>query len=469
VTAPRVAIVGGGLTGLVAAWHLREDVEVVLCEASPRLGGQIRTIDLADGPLDVGADAFLTRQAAGPDLLTSLGFGAEDLIHPATGKVHLWLGDRLRRLPTGTVFGVPTDLRALAASGVLAPADLAFVASEPLRPRRSVPGDRSVADLVGERFGARVVERLVEPLLGGVYAGDARQLSAQATLPPVWTAAQEHRSLLRGLAAWRAATAADERPLFVTVRGGLRRVVERLASRLGSRVRTASPVRAIAGGPGGFTLQLDSHTERADAVVLAVPAAVAAHLLAPGWPQAARELAGIRTASVAVVALAYDRHDAASLPWSGSGVLVPRGQGRLVKAVTVSTNKWPHLAGRRRIVLRASVGRIDDDRACDLADDELRARVDAEVRAALSLTGPAREHAVMRWPDALPQYAIGHHAKLDRIRHLVAQGPPGLHLGGASFDGVGLSARAAEGARLAHDVRWQLHAAGVGLPAETVS
>ncbi len=444
MTRPRVAIVGGGLTGLTAAWHLREDAEVVLHEASAQLGGQIRTIDLPDGPLDVGADAFLARQPAGPELLSALGFGAEDLIHPVAGAVQLWLGDRLRRLPAGTVFGVPTDLRALAASGVLGPADLAFVASEPLRPRRSVPGDRSVADLVGERFGARVVERLVEPLLGGVYAGDARQLSAQATLPPVWAASQEHRSLLRG------------------------RVVERLANRLGPRVRTASPVRAVSGGPRGLLLHLDDRTEEADAVVLAVPAAVAARLLAAGWPQVARELAGIRTASVAVVALAYDRGDAASLP-PASGVLVPRGEGRLVKAVTLSTNKWPHLAVRRRVVLRASVGRIDDDRARDLADDELRARVDAEVRAALSLTAPAREHAVVRWPDALPQYTIGHHAKLDRIRHLVTQGPAGLHLGGASFDGVGLSARAAEGARLAHDVRWQLRAANARPAAETGS
>jgi len=457
VTAPRVAIVGGGLTGLAAAWHLREDADVVLHEASPRLGGQVRTIDLADGPLDVGADAFLARQAAGPELLSALGFGAEDLVHPAAGTVQLWFGDRLRRLPARTVFGVPTDLRALAASGVLGPADLAFVASEPLRPRRSVPGDRSVADLVGERFGARVVERLVEPLLGGVYAGDARQLSAQATLPPVWAAAQQHRSLLRGLAAWRAGTAGDDRPVFVTVRGGLRRVVERLAGELGSRVRTSSPVRAVTSGPQGPVLHLGDRTEQMDTVVLAVPSADAARLVATGWPQAARELAGIRTASVAVVALAYDRGDAACLP-AATGVLVPRGEGRLVKAVTLSTNKWPHLAGRDRIVLRASVGRIDDDRVRALADDELRVRVDAEVRAALSLIGPAREHAVLRWPDALPQYEVGHHAKLDRIRHLLEQGPAGLHLGGASFDGVGLSSRAADAARLADDVRWQLRA-----------
>jgi len=455
VSAGRVAVIGGGLTGLATAWHLRRDAEVVVHEASDRLGGQIATVPFADGPLDVGADAVLARQQAGPELLEQLGFGVEELVHPATGAVQLWLGGRLRPLPGGTVFGVPTDLRAVAASGVLGPADLAFVASEPLRPRRFVPGDRSVADLVGERFGARVVERLVEPLLGGVYAGDARRLSAQATLPPVWAAAEEHRSLLRGLAAHRARTVTDDRPVFLTVRGGLGRVVERLANDLGSRVLTGSPVRAISAAADGLALHLDDRAELVDAVVLAVPAAAAAALLATAWPKAARELAGIRTASVGVVALAYDRRDAAALP-TGSGVLVPRSEHRLVKAITISTSKWPHLADRRRLVLRASVGRIDDDRALALDDAALSERVDREVRAALGLLGPARDRLVVRWPDALPQYTVGHHAKLDRIRHLLEQGPPGVHLGGASYDGVGLSARAADAVRLAADVRWQL-------------
>ena len=451
----RVAVIGGGLTGLATAWHLRRDAEVVVHEAADRVGGQIATVPFAGGPLDVGADAVLARQQAGPELLDQLGFGAEELVHPATGAVRLWLTGRLRPLPSGTVFGVPTDLRAVAASGVLGPADLAFIASEPVRPRRFVPGDRSVADLVGERFGTRVVERLVEPLLGGVYAGDAGQLSAQATLPPVWAAADEHRSLLRGLSVHRARSAGDDRPVFVTVRGGLGRVVERLAGDLGPRVRTGSPVRAISAADDGLALHLDDRTEVVDAVVLAVPAAVAAALLTPGWPKASRELAGIRTASVGVVALAYERRDAAALP-AGSGVLVPRSEGRLVKAITISTSKWPHLADRRRLVLRASVGRIDDDRALALDDAALAERVDREVRAALGLLGPARERLVVRWPDALPQYTVGHHAKLDRIRHLLEQGPAGVHLGGASYDGVGLSARAADAVRLANDVRWQL-------------
>jgi len=456
VSTPRVAVIGGGLTGLAAAWHLRDDAEVVVYEADRRAGGQIRTIELADGPLDVGADAVLARQPAGPALLAALGFTDADLVHPATSRVHLWVDGRLRPLPERTVFGVPTDLRALAASRVLSPADVAFVASEPARPRRQVAGDRSVADLVGERFGQRVVTRLVEPLLGGVYAGSAERLSAQATLPPVWAAA-EHRSLLRGLSAHRARTAADDRPVFVTVRGGLGRLVERLAVALGSQLRTASPVRAVAPHEGGVTLHLDDRTEVFDAVVLAVPAAVAAQLLAPGWRAVARELAGIRAASVGVVALAYDRAAARDVP-AGSGVLVPRDQGRLTKAVTIGAGKWPHLAERERFVLRASVGRIDDHRALALDDDRLVEQVDAEVRRCLGLRAPARERVVVRWPHALPQYDVGHHARADRIRHLLEQGPPGVHLAGACLDGVGLAARAADAARVAEDVRHRLRA-----------
>ena len=463
MSVPRVAVVGGGLTGLAAAWHLRGDAEVTLYEAGRRLGGQVHTIELSDGPLDVGADAVLARQAAGPALLDALGFAAEERVHPTSARVQLWIGAALRPLPEATVFGVPTDLRAVVASRVLSPADLAVIASEPLRPRRVVAGDRSVADLVGERFGHRVVARLVEPLLGGVYAGAAERLSAQATLPPVWAAAAEHRSLLRGLAAHRARTAADDRPVFVTVRGGLGRVVDRLAADLGEAVRTATPVRALSQDDRGVALHLDAGTEVVDAVVLAVPAAVAAGLLATQRPAVARELAGIRAASVGVVALAYDRGDAAAAP-AGSGVLVPRDQGRLTKAITIGAGKWPHLAARERFVLRASVGRIDDDRALALDDDRLLEQVDAEVRRCLGLRAPARERVVVRWPDALPQYDVGHHARLDRIHHLLGQGPPGVHLGGAGLDGVGLAARAADAARLAEDVRRQLHARAEATP-----
>jgi protoporphyrinogen/coproporphyrinogen III oxidase len=446
---PRVAVVGAGLTGLATAWYLRHDAEVVVLEATDRVGGQIRTDAFAGTRLDVGADAFLARQPETERLVRSLGLG-DDLVAPSTGQVWLWVRGRLRQLPEGTVLGAPTDLRALVRSGVLGPGGLVRAALEPLMPRRFVPGDRSIADLVGARFGEQVVRQLVEPLLSGVYAGDVGSLSAEATVPPVWAAAHEHRSLLRGLREHRARAAADERPVFLTVRGGLDRVVTAMTRDLD--VRTGTRVAAIVATTEGWRVSVgDGHLD-VDQVVVAVPALAAARLLRGVDPDLARELFGVRTASVAVVALGYDRADAADVP-EGSGVLVPRSEGRLVKAVTYASRKWPHHAAHPRFLLRASVGRVDDPRGLDLDDEELAERVDAEVRWMSGIRAPASDRLVVRWPDALPQYDVGHVARVDRIRALLEGLPAGLHLGGASLDGVGLTARARDAERLAEAVR----------------
>ncbi|MEX0835555.1 MAG: protoporphyrinogen oxidase, partial [Nitriliruptor sp.] len=339
-----IVVVGAGLTGLATAWRLRDVDDVLVLEADDRVGGQIRTVDLAGAPFDVGADAFLVRQPEAERLTRELGFGEDELVAPATGQVHLWVRGELRPLPAATVLGVPADLGALARSGVLSPAGLARAGLEPILPRRQVVGDRSVADLIGERFGHEVVGTLVEPLLGGVYAGRTDRLSAAATLPPVWAAAQQHRSLLAGLRAHRRA-AASAGPVFRTVRGGLSRLTERLGEQLGDRVRTASPVAGVRRDGDGWVVDVGERSVVADDVVLAVPARRAAALLAAAVPEVAVELAPIRTASVATVALAYARDPDARLP-DGSGVLVPPSEGRLVKAVTFASGKWPHHAER---------------------------------------------------------------------------------------------------------------------------
>lgn len=448
-----VVVIGAGLTGLAAAWRLRDRAHVTVLEAGPRVGGQIDTVTLAEAPFDVGADAFLVRQPQADRLVREAGFGDDDLVEPATGQVRLWVGGRLRPLPTGTVLGVPTDLRALARARVLSPAALARVAAEPAVPRREVAGDRSVADLVGERFGRGVAETLVEPLLGGVYAGRVDQLSAAATLPPVWKAATEHRSLLAGLRAHRAAIAVPEgTPVFRTLRGGLSRLVERLTDDLGDAVHRRARVTGLdRTDDGRWRITTDGDELTADQVVLAVPAQHAARLLAPLSPAAARDLVTLRAASVATVALAYPREGEAELP-PGSGVLVPRTEGRLTKAITVASRKWPHHADRPHWLLRASVGRVDDDRHRHLDDEELARRVDAEVRWATGLRRPATAWRVRRWDDALPQYDVGHLERVERLRHELGERTPGLHLAGAAFDGVGLAARAAEAERLAHAI-----------------
>lgn len=459
----RVVVVGAGLTGLATAWRLRDDVEVTLLEADERLGGEILTVPFAGTRFDVGADAFLARQPEAERLARDAGFGDDDLVAPAVSEVSLWIGGRCRPLPEGTVLGAPTDPLAIVRSGVLGPLGLLRAAVEPLLPRRRSIGDVSVADLIGERFGRDVVDRLVEPLLGGVYAGRSDRLSAQAAAAPVWAVAQEHRSLMVGLRRRRAAAVGDDRPVFLTLRDGLGRLVERLADDLGDRVRTGQHVSEIARRASEDTWEVsiaDGTTYVADAVVLTVPAPVAAGLLTTVSSEAAREFAGIPTASVAVVALAYPRQPGREP--TGSGILVPPAEGRTVKAVTIGTNKWAHHADHEHVLLRASVGRIDDDEALDWDDERLLAQVDREVRELTGLTGAPVAHHVQRWRSGLPQHEVGHRARTDRIHHALREDAPSLWVGGAALDGVGLAARARDAERLAHEVRFAAGRTPVG-------
>jgi protoporphyrinogen/coproporphyrinogen III oxidase len=243
-----VVVVGGGVTGVTAAWTLhRAGVDVALCEGADRLGGKLLLGSVAGQPAELGADAFLARNPAAGSLARRLGLG-DDLVAPATSNVWLWLDGRLRPLPAGTVLGAPTDPIALARSGVLSPAALARAGLDLVLPRTQVTGDRSVATLVGERFGSAVVDTLVEPLLGGVYAGNPNHLSAEATVPQIASAAREHRSLLRGLRAARRATPPTDGPVFQTLAGGLERLVSAMAvtwgiaCAWGSRWWPSSPV-----------------------------------------------------------------------------------------------------------------------------------------------------------------------------------------------------------------------------------
>ncbi len=449
----RVAVIGGGVTGLSTAHRLAADAEVVLFEAGDRLGGQVHTRSLGGTAVDVGADAFLARQPEADELARELGLGA-DLVEPSTGQVWLWARGRRRPLPDGAIFGAPTALAPLVRSRVLTPASLARAALEPLLPARAVTTDRSVTDLVAPRFGHGVVEGLVEPLLGGVYAGDPGRLSAQAATPPLWAAAVRGRSLTRGLLANRREAPPAHGPVFRTVTGGLTRFVEALATQLGERVRTGAPVEVIRADGARWRVESpDPAAEGAfDAVVVALPAPAAARLLADAAPDTAAGLASIATASVGVVSLAYPWQAAANA-MDGSGVLVPRREGRLVKAVTVSSRKWPHLADAGRFLVRASVGRIDDTAWLELDDAALVDRVDAEVRELVGLHATAEESLVTRWLDALPQYEVGH---VERTAAIRAAAPAGIFIGGSAFDGVGLAGRVRDARHLAAAVHRHL-------------
>ena len=448
----RVVVVGGGITGLATAWHLRERHDVVLLEASPRLGGAIHTVPFAGAAFDVGAEAILARRPEGLELLGAAGFGNDELVSPVASRVLLLVRGRLRPLPPSTVLGVPTDLAATIRSGVLTGRGAARAALAAIVPSPTPAADRSVADLVGHHFGREVVDTLVEPLVAGVYAGRADRLSGRATMPVMWSAAQDRRGAARALAAERDRRREQDGPVFVTLPGGLSQLVERLARDLGPAVHLQTRASAVEARDTRWRIRTDRGELAADQVVLAVPPAAAARLLGQLAPEVARHLCAIRTASVAVVALAYDAASAGAIAPDVSGYLVPRGAGGLVKAVTFSSRKWAHHAVRDRFVLRASVGRIDESDALELDDEPLAAKVDAEIRRTMGIVAPARAWSVTRWLDALPQYDVGHSRRVERIRTGLGRALRGLHLGGAAFDGVGLAARAADARRLVAEV-----------------
>ena len=440
-----IVVVGGGVAGLAAADALVHGTDgldggrdVLLLEATDRVGGKLRTQDWQGQPVDLGADAFLARHPAGVALARRVGLG-DDLTTPRTSSAHVWSAGGLRPLPSGTVLGAPADLRSLVRSRVLSPAGAARAVTEPWRPSRGLSGDRSVADAVGERWGREVADELVEPLLGGIYAGSADRLSVEATMPPLAAALAAGGSATRRLAMHRATVAAaPDAPVFHGLADGMASLADRLRERLGERVRTGARAVGLDGTPGAWTVTVETATGTevvdADGVVLAAPADVAASLLSGVSRPAAAELAGIPYASVAVVLLAYPASVQDDLV-AGSGMLVPRSRGTLLKAATFVSRKWQERAGDH-VLIRGSVGRVDDHRWRGLTPDELGVRVDAEVRWATGIRTPADARLVVPWIDALPQYEVGHLARVDRARrHL----PPGLQLTGAAYDGVGVA------------------------------
>ncbi len=459
MTSPtEVAVVGGGITGLAAAWELagptggHRPVRVTVLEAGTRLGGRIDTLDLGGQPVDAGADAFIARVPDAVALCQELGVG-EQLVAPAATTALIWSRGELRRLPEDTVLGVPTRLRTLAASKIVSVAGLARAGLDLVLPADTSTDDRPIAALVDHRLGREIRERLVDPLLGGIHAGSTEHLSLAACAPQLDAARCEHRSLLRGLRPPERAPAGAPTPVFLTLPGGPGQLVQTLSGELAGRgveLRTAAPVEKIERDDGRWRLGTPQGMVTADAVVLAVPSFVAADLVATQLPAASSELDAIEHTSVVLATFAYPAA-AVSVPPDVSGFLVPRVEGRLITACTFLSAKWPHRARPGQTVLRVSAGRWGDDRALHLADEELVRRLRAELEDALGITASPEAVVVSRWPRAFPQYEVGHLERLARIRAVVAR-QPGLAVAGASYGGVGIPACIGQGRRAARDV-----------------
>ena len=430
----RIAVVGGGISGLAAAWDLSKCAEVIVFE-SQRVGGKIRTEAFLDRPVDCGPDAFITRS---PDALALCEeIGVEDLVPPEAGRSLLWWRGKLRPLPEGLVLGVPRRIGPLLASGILSPAGAARAAGDLVLPRTSSEGDRSVRELVASRFGSQVADRLVDPLVGSVYAGRTETMSADATVPQLAEAARRGRSLLWTLR--RNAGAGQAGPIFLTPRSGMGSLITKLREgieRSGGRIVMRKITTLSSSGPP-YILEPDAGAF--DAVVIATEASEAADLLGKTGPEGLRK---IRSASVAVVTLAYP---SLNLPGGVNGFLAPRRSGWMMTACSFASSKWPHWAPPGWTILRLSAGRDGDDRAFQLSDEDLVGRLTEEVARALPVSEPPVESRVSWWPSSFPQYRPGHVGLVGRINEELRRSHPGVMLCGASYRGIGIPACIASG------------------------
>jgi len=454
---PHVVIVGGGISGLAAAFFLRDAaVRVTVLEGSPRLGGKLSVSEIAGVAVDEGAEALLVTRPEGTGLIAEAGLGDQRAVPGPTSSA-IWTRGALRPLPRRQFMGVPSDMAELARSGVLSGEGVARASQDLELPPTARDGDVPAARYIAARLGEEVVDRLVDPLLGGVYAGRSAELSFDATLPALAAASRRHRSLAEAARSLLPPAGSGTRAggaVFTTLTGGLGMLPAYLAKASGADVRTSAMARELAPAGGGWRLTAGSAAapERidADAVILAIPARPAGRLLAgvPGLSAAVTAFGEIGYASMAIVTLAYPR---SAFPGAGlaapgwSGYLVPAVDGRAVKAVTFSTVKWPHLAaasapGAEPLeIVRCSVGRIGEEALLQRADEDLAALAAAELAQATGVRGRPAASRVTRWGGALPQYTVGHLDRVAAIRAAVAA-RPGLAICGAAYDGVGIPA-----------------------------
>jgi oxygen-dependent protoporphyrinogen oxidase len=480
----RIAVVGGGVSGLTAAYRLRtrlaetlgdtlgdtSAVTITVLEADAVLGGKLRTAEVAGVRFDVGAEAFLTRRTEALDLIEETGLAGE-VVHPTPARSTVCAGGRRVPLPGGTVMGVPGSAAAVA--DVLSERGREMVAAEPGLPPVSLSGgpssdpssdpssgpssgpggDVALGGLLRARFGDELVDRLVDPLLGGVYAGGSDGLGLRATLPALASALDRGAGSLTAAAASLLpgpAKGAPAAPVFGTLTGGLGTLVDRLAELAKPDVRLNTRVVALrrremsreTGREAGWTLETaQGGTIDADAVILAVPAPAARRLLDGVVPQASEALGGIELASMAVVALALP--PGTELPGT-SGVLIGAGERHrdgtafAAKAFTFSSRKWAHLDGGP-VFVRGSVGRFGEPGALRADDIELIRLVRADLAELTGITASPVEALVTRWGGGLPQYGVGHLALVESAERAVA-GVPGLAIAGAALHGVGVPA-----------------------------
>ena len=456
----RVAIIGGGIAGLAAAYELElarragTPVEYELFEAGARLGGVISSSMVNGTVIEHGPDSFLTEKPAAAALCRELGLQPDlTASNDAERKTYILVRNRLIPLPDGLMFLIPTRFLPTLLTPLFSVSTKLRMGFELLRSQRSRSADESVAELVKRHYGQQVVDRLADPLLSGIYGGDATELSAQAVLPRLVEMETKYGSMTRGmLAGMRARRQAAEQkaaeqeeqeestppPIFTTLRFGLQQMINALVERLDPSVlRLHSPVETLARSSQSWQISSSGVDEKFDAVIVATPAWVAANLLSSVDAVLSSELGSIPYSSSITVNLVYDGIDLDPLP-PGFGFLVPAVERRAILACTFIHRKFPGRTAPGKTVLRAFLGGAHNAALLHESDEVLTDLVRKELRQILHLSAKPELVEIHRWPRAMAQYTVGHKERQQRIQGRVAQ-LPGLHLAGNAYDGIGIS------------------------------
>jgi oxygen-dependent protoporphyrinogen oxidase len=443
----RIAIIGGGISGLAAAFTLEEHrragtIDYALYESSPRLGGVLRTEHIQGCVVEAGPDSFLTEKPWAADLCRAVGLG-DQLIgsNDADRKTYILVRGRLIPMPDGLMFMVPTKILPTGFSPLFSWSTKLRMAQELFHPPRTAEADESVASLVKRHYGAEMVDCLADPLLSGVYGGEAASLSVRAVLPRFAEMERAHGSLGRAMLAARrkiprsANQAAP--PLFTSLKNGMQQLVASLIPRLNQpSLITNARVESIQHDTGGWSVSAGSKSGHFDAVILALPTYAAAQLLSIASPELSAELGAIVYSSSITVGLGYNRDVRQSLP-PGFGFLVPRSEGKRLLAATFVHNKFPHRAPEDRAALRCFFAGSTAENIWQLSDDAIIAIVRNELRQILGLRARPLFARVYKWKSAMAQYGVGHLERLDRIERMRQQLPK-LALAGNGYRGIGV-------------------------------
>lgn len=443
---PRVVVLGAGIAGLTAAYELEklarragQPIEVSLLEASPRAGGKVKTLREDGLVFECGPDSFLTARPHALELIEELGLSNELMATNGERKtIYIYRGGRLRAFPEGMSLITPSRLWPFLFSDLLSWRGKLRVALEPWMPQGKGDHDESIASFVRRRLGGEALDVIAAPMLAGIYAGDAETMSLRSTFPPL-REMEKAGGLLKSARLRRAPASKPGVTLFMTLKGGLSTVTEALSARLSPGVlKTGCIVEKLERRDFGWVVDTNQGAFEAAAVISALPASIFADVLGEGNGELISVLREIRFASTATVSLVYD---AQGFPRAhdGFGFLVPRGEGKTITAATFTSTKFPGRATSGQVLIRCFLGGEGRDEALKADDAELGKAVAAELNGILGLGGAVcRSFKVSRWPQANPQYSVGHGLRLKRIDSCL-KSRRGLFAAGCSYRGIGLS------------------------------